>query len=138
MQVRLQASADPFGFTGWETLPYNIQYGADRLVLEDPSASSINHKFYRSMIFGQQPSLRLAPPFITDHGTVEVAVTRTDGLPLRTQDVFNYEVFVKTNLLSHSPWTLLSHPMAYSNGVITIDDTNSNASLLRAYRVFAK
>jgi hypothetical protein len=137
--IAVQASANPTTIAGWEGLRQPMQWGTSRLTMDDPEAASFTRRFYRAVIrMDDSPKLRLNPPTLTPQGSLELAISRADGMPMGNSDVFNYEVFVRTNFSASSQWTLLTHPMSYANGVLTIEDPGAASTPLRAYRVFAK
>jgi hypothetical protein len=137
--IAVQASTDPSDAASWRGLRQGIRWETSRLTMDDADAVNFTKRFYRAVIRKDDaPKLRMHPPRLTGKGSLELAISRVDGMPMGNGDVFNYEVFVKTNFSANSEWTLLTHPMTYANGFLTIEDADASSTPLRAYRVFAK
>ena len=137
--IAVQATVDPFDVASWKGLRQPIRWETSRLTMDDGDAVNFTKRFYRAVIRKDDaPRLRLNPPTLKAKGSLELAISRVDGMPMGNSDVFNYEVFVKTNFSASAEWTLLTHPMTYANGFLTIEDTGAASTPLRAYKVFAK
>lgn len=108
-------------------------------VVEDGDSHLWPKRFYRAVVReAGSPAVRLQAVAPDADQMFRIRLGRADGRALTTLDVFDYEVWVKTNLLSDSRWQLLTNPFTLTNGKLITLDTAASTSPVRIYRVYAR
>lgn len=107
------------------------------MMLEDSEAAQHPHRFYRAQL-PQSPSaaVRLRGEVGETNDMFRLVLSREDGLPLKSSDVFNHEVLGSDDALDPFGWSLLSGSMHLTNGMLQIVDSATNQP--RFYRVYAR
>ncbi len=79
-----------------------------------------------------QVPLQLEAPAILSDGTFELRSINSDGAPIATNQLTNYEALASSNLIG---WTILSNALSWSNSALLLRDVEASNYSRRFYRL---